>query len=76
MPTNNSGSVSFPGADGEPVIIAKEDFVPEHPVLLGEPKPKEVSEGDESPSVGNSSSPSATTNGNTTRSNARKNSSR
>lgn len=39
MPKNNSGSVSFPGGDGEPVIIAKEDFVFEQHLPLGEPDP-------------------------------------
>lgn len=53
MPKNNSGSVSFPGGDGEPVVIAKEDFVSEQHLPLGEPQavdePKQIeANGDDS----------------------------
>lgn len=64
MPKNNSGSVSFPGGDGEPVIIAKEDFVSEQHLPLGEPDPDdepytgEQEEGEQT-SVGISSSESS-----------------
>lgn len=76
MPKNNSGSVSFPGGDGEPVIIAKEDFVSEQHLPLGEPAPEAADEGDEQTSAGFSSSPSSERKPSTNANNSKKTNSR
>lgn len=82
MPKANSDSISFPDANGDPVVVPREDFTSDMPIVFGEPVAEEPAEepaeteGEEESSPGNSSSPSTPISASSTKSSSRKTSSR